>query len=175
MFGGLLGRSHLGGGEERGLEVAAAREAVAAAEAEGQDLRRRIEDASRLREACLADGREADAQEAEAAIARWEARLAERAERGVDVFRPSASLKEEARSFGIDLDDPEERKRVDRTMWEVRQAMEQSQREGRSATKTSDHTRRTLARARDLALLVILSLALLWGMVLLRWHPQGSP
>eukprot|EP00928_Gymnodinium_smaydae_P089190 TRINITY_DN7318_c0_g1_i2.p1 TRINITY_DN7318_c0_g1~~TRINITY_DN7318_c0_g1_i2.p1 ORF type:complete len:441 (-),score=122.07 TRINITY_DN7318_c0_g1_i2:137-1423(-) len=88
------------------------------------DLEELLEKSCYLQQVHLAEGRLDEAAQMEAASDRLSARIEERLGRSADVMRPTPDLKREAELFGIDLNDPEARKRLDQMMWEVQQALD---------------------------------------------------
>merc|ERR1712185_594246 len=87
-------------------------------------LERTIDDLSKLRGNHLEEGRLDEAKEMDVAIDRCRDRLAERQERGVDLLNPTDELIEEAKQYGIDLRDPQQRRSLDKLMWDVSQVLD---------------------------------------------------
>eukprot|EP00747_Dinoflagellata_sp_TGD_P168804 gnl/TRDRNA2_/TRDRNA2_196069_c0_seq1.p1 gnl/TRDRNA2_/TRDRNA2_196069_c0~~gnl/TRDRNA2_/TRDRNA2_196069_c0_seq1.p1 ORF type:complete len:427 (+),score=81.71 gnl/TRDRNA2_/TRDRNA2_196069_c0_seq1:42-1322(+) len=141
----------------------------AAATDPDMELRRAIVNADKLREAALAEGNLAEAKEMEETAARGRARLAERSERaarGIDILNPSKELIEQAKLFGVDLTDPEERKRVDQSLWQTSEVLA----DRTVATKAPRDVSWWPLRgtSRDTVGAIVVIIAALWLLVLVR-------
>jgi len=125
-FGNFFERGEIGGSDERARELLREQEAELAAEADGAKEENTILRSGKLREAYLRAGMLDDARIMEETIEFCKDRICERGDRSFDVLKPSDEMKEKAKEFGIDLDKPEERRKLDKLLWQVNSVEDES-------------------------------------------------
>jgi len=159
-YGGIFERAPLSSSDAGG-DVDAK---VLPAARENADLEKKIDDASKLREYLLKDGRVDEAQEAEAAIRVCKERIAERRSRTVDVFNPTPELIDEAREFGIDLRKKGQQEELDQMYWQVHQSYGAAMSPNDKSGFWAELTLTRLLRAMAPVLVLVLVLArMYWG------------
>jgi len=153
QFGGFLNNASIGGGE-----------ALAAKD----NLEKALEDAENLYKIYKDMGQEEDAADMAAAAEKARLRLAERANRKYDVLNPDEEMIKKAREVGIDLTDPEQRRKCDEAAFSLHQAsLPEEDRDAvgkQEKTKDLQSTSKAGELMRDYIVIavVILAMVLFW-------------
>lgn len=155
QFQGFLKNQSIGSGEASGSK-----------KEEQDSLEKAAEDADNLYKIYKDMGQEEDAEDMRIAAEKARARLAERAKRSYNVMKPDEDMIKKAKEFGIDLTDPEQRRKCDEaaySMYKVNNP-EEGEDAGEKQEKSKDEQWSSKAGElmRDYAVIAVVVVALIF-------------